>query len=92
MGTGHLHLRKDPISRVLCGPDIQVAYFDLEINRLTRVGGGGEEVVELDLGLAVFVLWEIFSSMRKRLALFRHHFNLTVVGVHVQQRLTVGHR
>lgn len=74
---------------VLMLDDIQVGYFDSEIDRLTRVGGGGEEGVELDLGQeAVFVLRDIFSSMKKRLTLVKHRFNLTGLGVHVQQRLT----
>lgn len=67
--------------------DIQVAY--LEIDRLTRVGGGGEERAELDLGQqAVFILQDTFYSMRKRRALVKHCFNLTATGIHVQQRLT----
>lgn len=66
--------------------DIQVGYFDSTMDRLTR--SGSEKGAELDLGQeAVVVLREIFSSMRKRLALVKHHFNLTA-DVHVQQRLT----
>lgn len=66
--------------------DIQVDYFDTEKDRLTRSGGG--EGADVDLGQeAVFVLQDIFSSMRKRLMLVKHSFNLTT-GVHVLQRLT----
>ena len=69
--------------------DIQVGYYDSEIDRLMRVGGRGTKGVELDLGQeAVFVLRDILSSMRKRLTLVKHRFNLTATGVHVQQRIT----
>lgn len=75
-------------SVVLMPDDIQVGYFDSQIDRLMRVGGGGVEGVELDLDQeARFVLQDISSSMRKRLALVKHCFNLTAVGVHVQQRI-----
>lgn len=71
-------------SVVLMLDDIQVGYFDSEIDRITRTGGGGE----VDLGQeAVFVLRDIFSSMKKRLTLVKHRFNLTT-GVHIQQRMT----
>lgn len=65
--------------------DIQVGYFDSASDQLTRGSGQG---AELDLGQeAVFVLRDIFSSMKKRLTRVKHRFNLTE-GVHVQQRLT----
>ncbi|XP_026173445.1 hereditary hemochromatosis protein homolog [Mastacembelus armatus] len=68
--------------------DIQVGYFDSEIDQLTRVGSGGEKGAELGLGQeAVFVMRDIYSSMRKRLTLVKHRFNLTA-GVHIQQRVT----
>ncbi|XP_071326579.1 hereditary hemochromatosis protein homolog [Trachinotus anak] len=75
-------------SVVLMLDDVQVGYFDSELDRLMRVGRTGEEGAGLDLGQeAVFVLREMFSNMRKRLTLVKHCFNLTA-GVHVQQRLT----
>ncbi|XP_051231341.1 class I histocompatibility antigen, F10 alpha chain [Dicentrarchus labrax] len=37
---------------------------------------------------AASVLRDIFSSMKNRLMLVKHRFNLTAEGVHIQQRLT----
>lgn len=75
-------------SVVLMLDDIQVGYFDSESDQVTRVGGGEGGSV-LDLGQeAAFILRDIFSSMRKRLALVKHRFNMTTGRVHVQQRLT----
>ncbi|XP_062279218.1 hereditary hemochromatosis protein homolog [Scomber scombrus] len=72
-------------SAVLMLDDIQVGYFDSTMDQ-PRISG--EEEAQLDLGQqAGYLLQEMFSNMKKRLALVRHRFNLTV-GVHVQQRLT----
>ncbi|XP_030605770.1 hereditary hemochromatosis protein homolog [Archocentrus centrarchus] len=74
---------------VLMLDDIQVAYFDSKADRLMRVSGAGEHGAELNLGReAVYVLREIFSSMRKRLNLVKHRFNLTAEAIHIQQRMT----
>ncbi|XP_073322928.1 hereditary hemochromatosis protein homolog [Pagrus major] len=76
-------------SAVLMLDDVQVGYFDSKIDRLVRVGGQGVEGAELNLGQeAVFILRDIFSSMRKRLEMVKHRFNMTTAGVHVQQRMT----
>lgn len=70
---------------VLMLDDIQVGYYDSEVDQVTRVRGAEE----LDLGQeARFVLQDMFSNMKKRLTWVRHRFNLTAPGVHVQQRLT----
>ncbi|KAM4581575.1 DLA class I histocompatibility antigen, A9/A9 alpha chain-like [Odontesthes bonariensis] len=69
--------------------DIQVRYYDSQINQLTRVGGGAEKGAGLDLGQeGAFILQEIFSNLRKRLNLVKDQMNLTAAGVHVQQRIT----
>ncbi|KAG7218842.1 hypothetical protein INR49_019684, partial [Caranx melampygus] len=75
-------------SVVLMLDDVQVGYFDSDLDQLMRVGGTGEEGAELGLGQeAVSVLQEMFSDMKKRLTLVKHRFNLTTK-VQVQQRLT----
>ncbi|XP_023249420.1 hereditary hemochromatosis protein homolog [Seriola lalandi dorsalis] len=75
-------------SVVLMLDDVQVGYYDSELDRMTRVGRAGEEGAELGLRQeAVFVLREMFSNMGRRLTLVKHRFNLTA-GVHVQQRVT----
>ncbi|XP_068178983.1 major histocompatibility complex class I-related gene protein-like [Antennarius striatus] len=74
---------------VLMLDDIQVGYYDSDTDRLTRVGGAKGEGAELDLGAeALFVLRDIYSSMKKRLTLVKLRLNLTEARVHVQQRLT----
>ncbi|XP_072249301.1 class I histocompatibility antigen, Gogo-B*0101 alpha chain-like [Leuresthes tenuis] len=69
--------------------DIQVGYYDSQINMLTRVGSVGEKGAELGVSQeGVFILQEMFSNMRKRLNLAKDQMNLTAAGVHVQQRIT----
>ncbi|XP_073330171.1 hereditary hemochromatosis protein homolog [Pagrus major] len=76
-------------SVVLMLDDIQVGYFDSKIDRLVRVSGQrAEEAEHNPLQEAVFLLREMFNSMRERLEIVKHRFNLTAAGVHVQQRLT----
>ncbi|XP_069033068.1 major histocompatibility complex class I-related gene protein-like [Embiotoca jacksoni] len=66
--------------------DIQVGYYDPTMDRVMRVGGGGEKGAELDLGQqGTSVLQDIIFNMRERLNWAKHNFNLT--GVVVHQRL-----
>lgn len=69
---------------VLMLDDVQLGVFDSESDRLVRVRGQEKELDVSQEGVSV--LREMFASMRRRLSLVRHRFNLTA-GVHVQQRL-----
>ncbi|XP_029980936.1 hereditary hemochromatosis protein homolog [Sphaeramia orbicularis] len=69
---------------VLMLDDIQVAYFDSEVDGIRRTAA---TEVEVDLLQdKVFVLRDMWKSMRKRMNLAKLHLNLTT-GVHVLQRL-----
>ncbi|XP_061574573.1 hereditary hemochromatosis protein homolog [Cololabis saira] len=75
-------------SAVLMLDDIQVGYYDTNIDQILKVGGGGEKGAELDLGqLTLDVLQEIVMEMRMRLDMVRKQLNLTSPGVYVQQRM-----
>lgn len=72
---------------VLMLDDIQVAYFDSDVDRIRRTSRSTNTGVEVDLlHDIVFILRDIWEDMRKRLNLVKLQFNLTT-GVHVQQRL-----
>lgn len=69
--------------------DIQVGYYDSKVDRVMRASTASDHEAELNLGQEpVTVLRDIYSSMKKRLNLVKHRFNLTIDGVHVQQRVT----
>ncbi|XP_029980935.1 hereditary hemochromatosis protein homolog [Sphaeramia orbicularis] len=72
-------------SVVLMLDDIQVGYFDSHVDGIRRTAA---TEVKMDLLQdKVFILRDIWESMKKRLNLVKLRFNLTT-GVHVQQRLT----
>uniref|UniRef100_A0A3Q4MIH5 Ig-like domain-containing protein n=1 Tax=Neolamprologus brichardi TaxID=32507 RepID=A0A3Q4MIH5_NEOBR len=74
---------------VLMLDDIQVGYYDSKVDRVMRASTASDHEAELNLGQEpVDVLRDIYSSMKKRLNLVKHRFNLTIDGVHVQQRVT----
>ncbi|XP_026041441.1 hereditary hemochromatosis protein homolog isoform X2 [Astatotilapia calliptera] len=74
---------------VLMLDDIQVGYYDSKVDRVMRASTASDHEAELNLGQEpVTVLRDIYSSMKKRLNLVKHRFNLTIDGVHVQQRVT----
>uniref|UniRef100_A0A667Z876 Ig-like domain-containing protein n=1 Tax=Myripristis murdjan TaxID=586833 RepID=A0A667Z876_9TELE len=69
---------------VLMLDDVQLGVFDSESDQLVGVRGQEEEPDVSQEGVSV--LRETFATLRTKLSLVRHRFNLTA-GVHVQQRL-----